>query len=189
MLPCNKTVVAVLTNITTSGAGLGWFSYSGDSSRSLDINKIFDSVNPIALEFTVAHDTGPGNPYNITEHIMNNTGIPWTDFYFIITGSGHGSGIVFTKQIAQHFPALSLRDQANRVILTLSDHWRPEASYRIVRFKLIRSRHGKHHNVPAHHNFAWLSGVTDTLSLAVDSAMRTVSSEISSSQYNSSGIK
>jgi hypothetical protein len=71
MLPCSKTAVAVLTNITASGAGLGWFSYSSDSSRNLDINKIFDSVNPIVLEFTAAHDNGPGNPYNITEHIMS----------------------------------------------------------------------------------------------------------------------
>jgi hypothetical protein len=30
MLSCSKTAVAVFTNITASGTGLGWFSYSGD---------------------------------------------------------------------------------------------------------------------------------------------------------------
>lgn len=88
---------AVITNITASGAGLGSFSYSDDGSRNLDISKIFDSVNPIVLEFTVAHDTGPGNPYNITEHITNNTGVPWTDFHFAITEPDPGKGVVFTS--------------------------------------------------------------------------------------------
>ena len=91
------SAAAVITNITASGPGLGSFSYTDDGSRNLDLVKVFDSVNPIVLTFTVAHDTGPGNPYNITEHITNNTGVDWTDFHFSITEPDHGSGVVFTS--------------------------------------------------------------------------------------------
>lgn len=91
------SAAAVITNITASGSGLGSFSYTDDDSRNLDLTKVFDSVNPIVLTFTVAHDTGPGNPYNITEHITNNTGVDWTDFHFNITEPDHGSGVVFTS--------------------------------------------------------------------------------------------
>ena len=91
------SAAAVITNITASGAGLGSFSYTDDGFRNLDLTKVFDSVNPIVLTFTVAHDTGPGNPYNITEHITNNTGVDWTDFHFTITEPDHGSGVVFTS--------------------------------------------------------------------------------------------
>ncbi|MBS0496672.1 MAG: PEP-CTERM sorting domain-containing protein [Proteobacteria bacterium] len=82
---------ADISNITASGLGLGTFSWSLSGSN-LTIDKTFNSVNPIDLEFTVVHGTGaPG--INVTEHITNNTGIDWTDFHFII--SGH-SGVVFT---------------------------------------------------------------------------------------------
>ena len=82
---------ADISNITASGLGLGTFSWNL-SGGNLTINKTFDSVNPIDLEFTVVHGTGaPG--INVTELITNNTGVDWTDFHFTI--SGH-SGVVFT---------------------------------------------------------------------------------------------
>jgi len=81
---------ADISNISASGLGLGTFSWNL-SGNDLTINKTFDSVNPIDLEFTVIHGTGaPG--INVTEHITNNTGVDWTDFHFTI--SGH-SGVVF----------------------------------------------------------------------------------------------
>lgn len=91
------SAAAIITNITASGPGLGSFSWDDDGSRNLSLNKTFDSVNPIVLEFTVAHDTGPGNPYTITETITNNTGVDWTDFHFTITEPDQGNGVVFTS--------------------------------------------------------------------------------------------
>ncbi len=82
---------ADISNITASGLGLGTFSWNL-SGNNLIINKTFDSVNPIDLEFTVVHGTGaPG--INVTEYITNNTGKDWTDFHFTI--SGH-DGVEFT---------------------------------------------------------------------------------------------
>ena len=82
---------ADISKITASGLGLGTFSWSL-SGNNLTIDKTFDSVNPIDLEFTVVHGTGaPG--INVTEHITNNTGKNWTDFHFTI--SGH-DGVEFT---------------------------------------------------------------------------------------------
>lgn len=89
---------AVITKIEASGAGLGAFSYTLDNDhREIDLHKIFTSVNPIDLTFTVEHGTGGGSPYNVTEEITNSTGVDWTDFHFSITEPGHGSGVVFTS--------------------------------------------------------------------------------------------
>jgi hypothetical protein len=93
------SAAGVITDVTATGPGLGSFNegvIGGD--RTLDFSKIFDSVNPITLTFTVAHDTGPANPYAVTEAITNHTGVNWTDFHFNITESSQGGqGDVFTS--------------------------------------------------------------------------------------------
>ena len=96
-LVSTASAAPVIDSITASGAGLGSFSFSDDGHRDLDLSKTFGSVNPIVLNFTVSHDTGPGNPYSFTEHITNNTGVAWTDFHFTITEPSHGNGVVFTS--------------------------------------------------------------------------------------------
>lgn len=90
---------AVITKIEASGAGLGSFTYSIDEDHHLlDLHKIFTSVNPIDLTFTVGHGTGDGSPYNVIEEIINSTGVNWTDFHFSITEpTDRGQGIVFTS--------------------------------------------------------------------------------------------
>jgi hypothetical protein len=92
---------AVITNITASGAGLGSFSVLASSTdeKGLDLSKVFDSVNPITLTFTVAHSVGNGGSYNVIESITNNTSTSFSDFHLSITAptNAPGNGIVFTN--------------------------------------------------------------------------------------------
>jgi hypothetical protein len=93
------SAAGVITNVTASGPGLGSFNEGViGTDRTLDFTKVFDSVNPISLTFTVAHaDTGPANPYAVTEAVTNNTGVNWTDFHFNVTEPTQGGqGDVFT---------------------------------------------------------------------------------------------
>lgn len=93
------TAAGDITDITASGAGLGTFDKGVISAaRTLDLTKTFNSLNPITLDFTVAHGTGPGDPYVVTEHITNNTNQAWTDFHFTINEPATGGqGNVFTS--------------------------------------------------------------------------------------------
>jgi hypothetical protein len=93
------SAAGVITNVTASGPGLGSFNEGViGTDRTLDFTKVFDSVNPITLTFTVAHDTGTANPYAVTEAITNNTGVNWTDFHFNINEPAQGGqGDVFTS--------------------------------------------------------------------------------------------
>lgn len=92
---------AVITNITASGGGLGSFSVLASSTdeKGLDLSKVFDSVNPITLTFTVAHSVGNGGSYNVIESITNNTSTSFSDFHLSITAptNAPGNGIVFTN--------------------------------------------------------------------------------------------
>ena len=78
---------AVITDITASGPGLGSFSVlaSPTDEKGIDLSKVFDSVNPITLTFTVAHSVGNGGSYNIIESITNNTSTAFSDFHLSIT--------------------------------------------------------------------------------------------------------
>src|SRR5688500_6724688 len=79
------SAAGVITGITASGGGLGSFNYTIDeTNRVLDLTKVFDSVNPIVLTFTVEHSTGPGNPYTVKETVTNSTNEPWIDFHYTI---------------------------------------------------------------------------------------------------------
>jgi hypothetical protein len=86
-------------DVTASGAGLGSFNKGVISiTRTLDFTKTFDSLNPIALNFTVARGAGPGGPYTVTENITNNTNQDWTDFHITVTEPATGGqGDVFTS--------------------------------------------------------------------------------------------
>jgi hypothetical protein len=88
-----------VTNVTASGGGLGSFDKGViGAARTLGFTKTFDSLNPITLSFTVAHGTGPGDPYTVTENITNNTNQAWTDFHFAINEPATGGqGNVFTS--------------------------------------------------------------------------------------------
>jgi hypothetical protein len=90
---------AVITNITATDVSGGTFN-SGviGTDRDIDISKTFSSINPISLTFTVAHqDGGPGNPYSISENVLNSTGQNWVDFHYSITEPDQGNGVVFTE--------------------------------------------------------------------------------------------
>jgi hypothetical protein len=93
------SAAGVITGVTASGPGLGSFDEGIiGTDRTLNFTKVFDSLNPISLTFTVAHDTGPGNPYAVTEAITNNTGVDWTDFHINVTEPAQGGqGDVFTS--------------------------------------------------------------------------------------------
>jgi hypothetical protein len=92
---------AVITDITASGPGLGSFSVlaSPTDDKGIDLSKVFDSVNPITLTFTVAHSVGNGGSYNIIESITNNTSTAFSDFHLSITEptNAPGNGVVFTN--------------------------------------------------------------------------------------------
>ncbi|MEO6561865.1 MAG: PEP-CTERM sorting domain-containing protein [Nitrosospira sp.] len=92
---------AVITDITASGAGLGSFSVLANATndKGLDLSKVFDSVNPITLTFTVAHSVGNGGSYDVIESITNNTGTAFSDFHLSITEptNASGNGVVFTS--------------------------------------------------------------------------------------------
>ena len=92
------SAAGVITDITASGAGLGSFNFSIDeANRVLDLTKVFDSVDPIVLTFTVEHSTGPGNPYTVKETVTNSTNEHWTDFHYTIGEPDQGQGVVFTQ--------------------------------------------------------------------------------------------
>ena len=92
------TAAGDVTGVTASGDGLGTFDEGTISAaRTLDFTKTFDSLNPITLTFDVAHGTGPGDPYTVTETITNNTNDAWTDFHFTINEPNQGQGVVFTS--------------------------------------------------------------------------------------------
>ena len=91
---------AVITDITASGAGMGSFSVLANATndKGLDLSKVFDSVNPITLTFTVAHSVGNGGSYDVIESISNNTSASFSDFHLSITepANASGNGVVFT---------------------------------------------------------------------------------------------
>jgi len=99
-----------VTDVTASGAGLGSFDKGViGAARTLDFTKSFDSVNPITLNFTVAHSTGPGDPYTVTENITNNTNQAWTDFHFTINEPATGGqGDVFTSNMQSTLTGFTL---------------------------------------------------------------------------------
>ncbi|MCC2682639.1 MAG: hypothetical protein K0S36_2203 [Nitrosospira multiformis] len=90
------SAAGVITNIEASGAGLGDFDFDIGDDRTLDLSKTFNSVDPIVLTFTVGHDTGPGNPYTVSEAVTNSTGQDWIDFHYTIGEPNQGQGVVFT---------------------------------------------------------------------------------------------
>lgn len=93
------TAAGQVTDVTAGGDGLGSFDKGViGAARTLDFTKTFGSLNPITLTFTVAHGTGPGDPYTVTENITNNTNQAWTDFHFTINEPATGGqGDVFTS--------------------------------------------------------------------------------------------
>ncbi|SEM83073.1 PEP-CTERM protein-sorting domain-containing protein [Nitrosospira multiformis] len=107
------SAAGVITNITASGAGLGSFDFNiDDDDRTIDLSKTFDSVNPIVLTFTVGHDTGPGNPYTVSEAVTNSTGQDWIDFHYAIGEPDQGQGVVFTAHNSSTLSGFTL-DQSS----------------------------------------------------------------------------
>ena len=92
------SAAGVITSISASGNGLGSFNYTiDDTNRVLDLTKVFNSVDPIVLTFTVEHSTGPGNPYTVKEALINSSTQLWTDFHYTIGEPAQGNGVVFTQ--------------------------------------------------------------------------------------------
>ena len=103
------TAAGDVTDVTASGAGLGSFDKGViGAARTLDFTKSFDSVNPITLNFSVDHGTGPGDPYSVTENITNNTNQAWTDFHFTINEPDQGQGVVFPSHMQSTLTGFTL---------------------------------------------------------------------------------
>ncbi|MBA4143047.1 MAG: PEP-CTERM sorting domain-containing protein [Nitrosospira sp.] len=95
------SAAGVITGVTVTGGGGGTFDVINltNNPNVLDLTKSFNSLDPIALTFTVGHTQGgAGNPYVVTETITNNTGQTWIDYHFTITEpTTGGQGVVFTS--------------------------------------------------------------------------------------------
>ena len=99
----------IITGVSASGAGCTTFATCAgsftntinDTTRSIDLAKTFNTVNPITLTFTVGHstgaDTGPATPYTVTEAITNQTGVPFTDYHMAINEPAPPNGVVFSN--------------------------------------------------------------------------------------------
>ncbi len=66
-----------------------------NSTNEIDINKVFDAIQPITLRFTVEHGQGGPGSYALTETVINSTDVTWTDYHFSIVDSVNGNGITF----------------------------------------------------------------------------------------------
>lgn len=95
------SAAGVITDVTINDGAGGTFDLAnlGTDPNVLDLSKIFTSLDPISLTFTVGHtDGGSGGPYAITETITNNTGQTWLDYHISITEpTTGGQGVVFTN--------------------------------------------------------------------------------------------
>ena len=91
----------VITDVTINDGAGGTFDLTnlGTDPNVLDLSKVFTSLDPISLTFTVGHTNGgSGGPYAITETITNNTGQTWLDYHIsIIEPTTGGQGVVFTN--------------------------------------------------------------------------------------------
>ena len=91
----------VITDVTINDGAGGTFDVTnlGTDPNVLDLSKVFSSLDPISLTFTVGHTNGgSGGPYAITETITNNTGQTWLDYHIsIIEPTTGGQGVVFTN--------------------------------------------------------------------------------------------
>lgn len=113
------TAAGIITNITATDTSGGTFDSGvigiGDDDHTLNIAKTFSSINPISLQFTVAHENGTGgNPYAVTEAVTNNTGQAWTDFHYSITEPNQGNGVVFTANTQSTFGDFTLDSHGPR---------------------------------------------------------------------------
>jgi len=103
------TAGGVITNITATDLSGGTFNSGVIGDHTLDISKIFTSINPISLTFTVAHqDTTGGNPYVVNENVLNSTGKTWNDFHYSITEPTPAQGVVFTANTGSTFGDFTL---------------------------------------------------------------------------------
>lgn len=103
------TAGGVITNITATDLSGGTFNSGVIGDHTLDISKTFTSINPISLTFTVAHqDTTGGNPYVVTENVLNSTGTTWNDFHYSIIEPVRGQGAVFTAHGGSTFADFTL---------------------------------------------------------------------------------
>jgi hypothetical protein len=96
----NAAAAGVITSVSGAGGGLGSFGVLNNAivSKQLNLSKTFDHIGPIDLTFTVIHGQGVGGSYTVTETITNHTGLPWSDFHFVISEPPEGSqGMVFTN--------------------------------------------------------------------------------------------
>lgn len=61
--------------------------------NTIDIAKTFTAVAPMTIRLTVAHGTGSGGPFAVTETIGDMTGVAWSDYHISIENAPNG--IVF----------------------------------------------------------------------------------------------
>jgi hypothetical protein len=95
------SAAGVITDITMNDGTGATFDLIklGTNPNVLDLSIAFNNLDRMSLSFTVGHtDSGPGNPYTVTETIANNTGHTWLDYHFAITEPATGGqGAVFTN--------------------------------------------------------------------------------------------
>ena len=93
-------------------SGQGSIANVDIDGRTIDFDKTFNTLDPIVLEFTVEHATGPGTPYTVTEDVTNNTGQSWIDFHYTIGEPDPAQGVVFTAHQSSTFGDFTL-DQSS----------------------------------------------------------------------------
>lgn len=64
--------------------------------NTIDLTKTLTGAEPLVLRITVAHSTGSGGPFSITESVRNRTGTDWTGYSLDITGDD-ANGVVFNN--------------------------------------------------------------------------------------------
>ncbi|MGE0859460.1 MAG: VPLPA-CTERM sorting domain-containing protein [Gammaproteobacteria bacterium] len=77
--------------------------------NTIDLSKTLSGVEPLVLRITVAHGTGSGGPFTLTESVRNMTGSDWAGYALDITGDD-ADGVVFNNFSAATMTGFTLDD-------------------------------------------------------------------------------
>jgi hypothetical protein len=106
----NAAAIITSVEFQSPSGGSALDSFSIDNiNKTIDLSKTFAEMEPVVLRFTVGHEAGGGNQYEVTESITNNTGIEWADYHFAIESTSP-SGIVFNNFQSSFVDGFTLDD-------------------------------------------------------------------------------
>ena len=107
------TYAGIITgsNAFTTQGSTATVSNINRNARTLDINKTFNGLEPIDIEFNV-QNSGGTSEWKTNEFVKNNSGAEWRDFHFEL---GIGTGIGFVRFSANNLFMFSNPPTANSV--------------------------------------------------------------------------